>query len=144
MEERDLKPETQHMVNSYFDYIENEKGGLDDIKLLNKFLAENMKDDVTLYLTHRVILSCKIFRGTEAGFLRSVMLVLVQHFYTRDEEVVVQGEPADGMSFIAAASVPVLYLAIGPRVGCWTDASVTITSFCGACPALFRIVSHAS
>lgn len=108
MEERDLKPETQHMVNSYFDYIENEKGGLDDIKLLNKFLAENMKDDVTLYLTHRVILSCKIFRGTEAGFLRSVMLVLVQHFYTRDEEVVVQGEPADGMSFIAAGDVDIL------------------------------------
>ena len=96
------------MVNSYFDYIENEKGGLDDIKLLNKFLAENMKDDVTLYLTHRVILSCKIFRGTEAGFLRSVMLVLVQHFYTRDEEVVVQGEPADGMSFIAAGDVDIL------------------------------------
>ncbi|KAH8099036.1 phosphorelay sensor kinase [Aureococcus anophagefferens] len=108
MEERALAEETQHMVNSYFDYMENEKGGLDDLKLLNKFLAENMKDDVTLYLTHRVILSFKIFRGTEAGFLRSVMLVLVQHFYMRDEQVVVQGEPADGTSFIAAGDVDII------------------------------------
>lgn len=108
MEERGLCGTTKHMIMAYFKYVEDEKGGLDDLKLLNKYLAENMRVDVTLYLTHRVILSCKIFRGTEAGFLRNVMLVLVQHFYTRDASVVVQGEPADGMSFIAAGEVDVV------------------------------------
>ena len=37
-----------------------------------------------------------------------------------------------------------LYPAIGPPVGCWTDASVTIVSVCVARPAPSRIVSHAS
>lgn len=108
MRECGVASTTNRKVMAYFDFVETDKAGLDDKKLLDKYLPPNVRDDVLLYFTHRMVLACKVFRGTEAGFLRLVMLALDQHFYMRGQTVVVQNEPAYGMFFIAKGEVEVL------------------------------------
>lgn len=103
-----VSSDVQLRVSAYFDFIQHEKGGLDDLQLLDKHLPRNVRDDVVSYLTHRLVLACKLFRGSEASFLRELMLRLDQRFYMRGELVVVQEWPVEGMFFIGKGEVDIL------------------------------------
>ena len=60
------------------------------------------------YVTHRLVLSCKLFRGVESGFLRAVMLALEPRYYARDEVVITQDDAVHGTSFIADGECDIL------------------------------------
>ena len=75
---------------------------------LGQFLPDHLRNDVVLFLTHRAILNCKVFHNLESGFLLSVMLRLEAHFHVKDDIVVTQHRPVDGMYFVAAGAVAVL------------------------------------
>ena len=72
-EERNLSPAIRDDVKQYLDYMEHEKGGLDDLKLISHSLSDHTRDDVALYMAHKPILNCPVFRGLEGGLLRRVI-----------------------------------------------------------------------
>ena len=106
-EERGLSRPLRDRITAFFAYLEDEKYGVDEMKLLDTYLPDHMRNDVVLFLTHRLILSCKVFRGLESGFLRSVMLRLVQNFYMKGENIIEFGQPVDGMFLVAAGQVEI-------------------------------------
>lgn len=105
MSERQVSIELQQRVSSYFQYIDEEKFGVDEMKMLHMYLPDHLRNDVILWMTHKLVLSCKIFRGCESSFLRAVMLKMNQQYYIKTEVILTEGKPAEGMYFMANGTV---------------------------------------
>ena len=104
--ERDL----QERIAQYYDYVEQEQQGIDEISFLQANFPTNLKDDMMLHITSEMVLHCSFFSGCDSGFVRSIMLSLDQRFYGKDWMILNQSIPANGMFFIKRGTVDLLNL----------------------------------
>ena len=98
----------QEKVVTYFDFLEHEKAGVDENKLLDDHLPLNLQQDVRICITNELVLSCELFKDCSSGFLRMLLLMLKQRLYMSDQWVIAPGRPARGMFFVKSGMVEII------------------------------------
>ncbi len=87
-------------IKEYFDIIQREQDGLNEDKLLKKYVPEHLRNSLLIHFTHSMVSNCDLFMHCEAGFRRQIMISLEQQFYGSLHMVLSSSMPADGMYFI--------------------------------------------
>jgi len=104
---RGVKAELQEKVALYYEFLENEKKGLDEMKLLKTALPSHLEAEFILFSTHQLVLNVPMFAACDSSFLRALMLSLEPRFYISQEWVVQGREPVEGMFFVGIGSVDI-------------------------------------
>ena len=104
---RGVKAELQEKVALYYEFLENEKKGLDEMKLLKTALPSHLEAEFILFSTHQLVLNVPMFAACDSSFLRALMLSLEPRFYISQEWVIQGRDPVEGMFFVGIGSVDI-------------------------------------
>jgi len=109
----------QDRINAYFDFLAERWEGIDEAKILHHELSDNLRKDVTMLVTHPMILSCEYLVKTyDESFLRLLMANLEYHFTPQRTIVISPCHSPQGMYFIQRGSLHQLPLVvIGEKKG---------------------------
>lgn len=100
LSDQGISLELQERVTAYFDYVEQDQQGIDEISFLKANFPTNLKDDMMLHITCDMVLQCSFFSDCDSGFIRSIMLNLDQRFYGQGWMILDKFIPANGMFFV--------------------------------------------
>jgi len=104
---RGVKAELQEKVALYYEFLENEKKGLDEMKLLKTALPSHLEAEFVLFSTHQLVLNVPMFAACDSSFLRALMLSLEPRFYISQEWIIQGRDPVEGMFFVGIGSVDI-------------------------------------
>lgn len=104
-EQHRLSEELHSQVLAYQDFVIYERSGIDEVKMVKTLLPDHMQQDLAVYFTHNLVLSSKLLMGLEPFFLRNLMHLLEQTFYTLGDTLHSDAAPANGMHFIVTGTV---------------------------------------
>ena len=107
LSDQGINMDLQLRIETYFKYVEQERGGIEEQQFLQNNLPSNLRDDMMLHITSDMVLACDFFADCEPGFVRSVMLNLEQLFYGTGNYIL-DASPANGMYFIKSGQVELL------------------------------------
>lgn len=93
---------------AYIDHVERERRGLDEQKIMSTMLPDYMQEDIRQFLVMDVILSLPIFSCCDSGFVRQIMLAVVQHVVMASADILTPGISPEGMYIVQSGLVQVL------------------------------------
>jgi CRP-like cAMP-binding protein len=101
--------ELEDRATAFFAFLEDSRGGLDESKLLQERLSENLSRDVRLFLTCKIVLACEfIVQRHDPGVIRALLDRLESRFYPKATRVLSSRVVPLGVHFIDKGSARVV------------------------------------
>ncbi len=104
---RNLPPELEHRINSYYAYVWEKRLGYDETSVLAA-LPPGLKTEVSMYLKREVLERVNIFRDASEEFIREISIFLHAQIVMPGDYVFKIGDTARSMYFISKGAVEVL------------------------------------
>ncbi len=107
MKYRDIPPDMQNRINSYYKYLWASRRGYDESSVLED-LPHPLKVQVSLFLNREIIHKVPLFKGASEDFIKEIILNLEPVVFTPGDYIFAKGEYGDDMYFISSGSVQVV------------------------------------
>lgn len=107
MRYKDFPTELQQKIRKYYTYLWESRRDYDEVSL-TKDMPSSLKREVSLFLKREVIEKVPIFRGTEDGFIKEIVMHLKPVVYTPGDFIFHAGEIGHDMYFISKGVVEIV------------------------------------
>jgi len=108
MDRHKVPNEMSQKVIEYFDYVEQEHGGLNEAVLLREAIPDHISTNLLVHITQSMVGSCDFFADCESGFIRKIMLSMEQVFFVADYLLLSNDVPSNSMYFIKKGRVELM------------------------------------
>ena len=106
MNNKKLPTELTRKVRNYYNHLWNRQGGVEDTSIIDN-LPSRLKTEVSLHINGSIISKVDLFKGSNPGFINSLVEVLRPEIYTPGDIIVKQGDVGTEMYFISQGDVEV-------------------------------------
>jgi len=96
----------QRKIFTYFDHVWSKYKGWDEDEILS-WLPDNIKAEVNLVLSEKIIKKIPLFEGGEPGYIKLLCSKLYFHIFTPGEWIFKEGEVGEEMYILSRGAVDI-------------------------------------